>query len=118
LAHVLAHELAHLIQARQGSNILDANKEFDADIVGAAIAVDAGYNPYAMAGVLARIAMVTGTAGLLTQTKFDNMTLLDAHSSLNRRIDAVFQNLQAVCNLPSMSNSCAEVKQLHRPHLP
>lgn len=118
LAHVLAHEIAHLVQARRGSTLLVDNKEFDADIIGAAIAVDAGYNPYAMAGVLARIAMVTGTAGLLTQITFDNMTIQDAHSSLNRRIDAAFHNLQAICELPQMTEVCVEIKRLHRPHLP
>lgn len=118
LAHVLAHELGHLIQVRRGSNMLDPNKEFDADIIGGFIAVGAGYNPYALAGWLARAAMVTGTADLRTQTFFDNMTIVDAHSSINNRISSAFENLKKVCTLPGMAPVCGDIKRLNRPHLP
>jgi predicted Zn-dependent protease len=70
------------------------DKEFDADIVGAVLAVGAGFNPYALAGWLARAAMVTGTADLRSaaQAEFDSMLLIDAHSSINQRITEAFNN--------------------------
>lgn len=120
LAHILGHELGHIIQFRRGYNVMVEDKEFDADIVGAVLAVGAGFNPYALAGWLARAAMVTGTADLRSaaQAEFDSMLLIDAHSSINQRITEAFNNLRKVCQFPGMTSACEDIKRLHRPNLP
>lgn len=122
MAFVLGHELGHIYQARnRGSLTFHANKERDADVWGTYFALGAGFDPYAMSGALAKLSMVTGTAGFLPQTQlyFDNLLIPEAHGSFNERIATVFNALQAGCSYSvEAQRTCNEYKRAFHPHLP
>lgn len=87
LGWIVAHEVGHQVQFRNGKLQYDpSNVETDADIIGLQLCLDAGFDPYAAAGALAKMAMVSGTSGLTAQTATDhNVTIgLDQHLSLER----------------------------------
>ena len=116
LAFVVGHELGHIYQQRTGSFVFNSNPEFDADIWGTMLALISGYDAYAGAGALAKLAMATGTAGLATQ--FEQQLSSDAHKSFNTRISEVYTMLQFTCSLPEMKSACALYKGILHPHLP
>ncbi len=117
LAWALAHEFGHIYQQRNGGMLkYHPNREFDADIWGFFISLIAGYDPYAAAGTLAKLAMATGEAGLTTQ--FEQQNAADAHKSFNERLATVFQAMKFVCAQTAMASVCAEYKSAIHPHLP
>lgn len=117
LAWVIAHELGHIYQQRTGLRVhYLTNPEFDADIWGTIISLVAGYDPYAAAGALAKLAMATGRAGLTDQ--FEDQLAADAHKSFNTRIDTVYDALTIGCVYPGASTFCTLYKSLIHPHLP
>lgn len=118
MAAVIGHELVHIYQQRNGGErTFHTNPEFDADMGGTWLAVAAGYDPYALAGTLAKLSMATGTAGLSTQ--FEMQSAADAHKSFNERIAATFEMLVGVCNKDAASRAaCAEYKKIMHPNLP
>jgi hypothetical protein len=117
LAWALAHELGRIYQQRTGRLDNDpTSPEFDADIWGVVLTTFAGYDPYASAGALAKLAMATGRAGLTTQ--FEDQLAADAHKSFNTRIDTVYDSLVLACRYPTMQSFCSEYKLLVHPHLP
>lgn len=122
IAFVLGHELGHIYQARHGNSLtFDPNKERDADIWGTFFALGAGFDPYAMSGALAKLSMVTGTAGFLSQTQsyFDNLLIPEAHGSFNDRIANVFSTLQRGCSSSAeIQRLCNDYKRAFHPHLP
>jgi predicted Zn-dependent protease len=76
IAWIVAHELGHQIQFRiKGGQPVFANVtsdiETDADIVGMLLSMEAGYDPYAAAGALAKLAMGTAHASPLDQKMVD-----------------------------------------------
>ncbi len=118
LAFIIAHELGHVNQSRKQALLFyPGNIEFDADIFGMMTAIGAGYDPYAGAGALAKLAMVTGSAGLVTQ--FESQLSPDAHKSFNERIESMFTLLNLVCSQnPVTSQQCSTYKAIHHPHFP
>lgn len=117
LAFVLAHEIGHIYQQRTGRLDFDrTNREFDADIWGAILSLSAGYDPYAAAGALAKLAMATGRAGLATQ--FEEQLASDAHKSFNTRLENIFDTLRLACSHPSVRSSCEKYKRFVHPNLP
>lgn len=116
LAFVAGHELAHIYQQRTGIQEFHDNPEFDADIFGTILALVAGYDAYAAAGTLAKLAMATGSAGLSTQ--FEQQLSSDAHKSFNTRISEVYNMLKLACSFPEVAPSCKLYKSILHPHLP
>ena len=116
LAYVVGHELGHIYQQRTGRQEFHPNPEFDADIWGALLALMAGYDAYAAAGALAKLAMATGTAGLSTQ--FEQQLAADAHKSFNTRINEVYASLVFMCSLEEARAACQTYKSILHPHLP
>lgn len=117
LAFVLAHEIGHIYQQTRGRRDWDpTNPEFDADIWGAILCLTAGYDPYAAAGTLAKLAMATGRAGLATQ--FEDQLASDAHKSFNTRLENIFDTLRLACSHPSVRSFCEDYKRFVHPNLP
>jgi hypothetical protein len=116
LAQVIAHELGHIYQQRTRRLEYNENPEFDADVWGLFLALGAGYDPYAMAGSLAKLAMVTGRSGLTQQ--FEDQVSGDAHQSFNTRLENLYDTLQIVCSLPGVKSACEEYKGVFHPTFP
>jgi hypothetical protein len=117
LAFVVAHELGHIVQQRTGIQLFHENEEFDADMWGALLALEAGYDPYGAAGALAKLAMATGSAGLMSQ--FEQQLSADAHKSFNTRLEEVYHFLVMVCNVNDETRAaCRDYKRIMHPHLP
>lgn len=72
LAFVVGHELGHVAQFQHGNTLSVANTEQDADLFAMTLMILAGFDPYASAGALAKLNMMTGTPGLLAPT-FDDL---------------------------------------------
>ena len=116
LAFVVAHELGHIYQQRTGKFEFDINPERDADEWGVLLSLGAGYDPYAAAGVLSKLAMATGSADLIKQQFFENLLLVDAHGSFNQRIATAYSFIEAGCR--STPDVCSVVKSVYHPHFP
>lgn len=117
MAHVLGHELGHIVQYRTGLFPFHPNPEFDADVWGTILALEAGYDPYAAAGALAKLSMATGTASLTAQ--FEAQLSSDAHKSFNERLENVYETLVFACNSgPSIQAVCRQYKDVFHPNLP
>ncbi len=118
LAAVIGHEMGHIIQMQTGNQADDpANREFDADIKAAILALFSGYDPYAAAGALAKLAMATGTAGLTTE--FGGQLAPDAHNLFNARLENVYQNLVRACNSSlRVKQACDTSRNLVHPGFP
>ncbi len=118
LAHVVGHELGHIFQQLTGKRSwYPENAELDADIWGTLFAMGAGYDAYAAAGSLAKLAMATGRAGLASQL-FEDVSTVDAHRSFNTRLDAVYDFLTLLCASDIGRPFCQEYKRILHPHLP
>jgi predicted Zn-dependent protease len=93
------------------------NRESDADIWGLILSMSAGYDPYAAAGTLAKLAMAAGKAGLTRQ--FEDELSSDAHKSFNSRLDFVFDSLFIACNSSAAAKAnCDEYKRIAHPNFP
>jgi hypothetical protein len=111
------HELGHIIQYKtQKLAFVPTNIEEDADEYGVLLSLASGYDPYGGAGALAKLAMASGDAGLVSQA-FDNISG-DPHGSFNNRLSLMFTYMQVACALPQAQASCAEYKSIVHPHLP
>lgn len=120
LGFVVGHELGHIIQGQAGLVFNPGNAELDADQYGMLLALVAGYDPYGAAGALSKLAMASGTAGLVSQN-FDNLSALaggDIHGSFNNRLQLLFEDMQDLCSLPSAQSACNSYKSAVHPHLP
>ena len=115
LAFIVGHELGHVAQLQHGKTLLIADKEQDADFFGMTLMVYAGFDPYAGAGALAKLSMVTGQAGLLSPA-FDD--LADPHASITSRIDSMFATLNLTCAQPALSLYCGAYKSVIHPNFP
>ena len=120
LAFVVGHELGHIVQARTLKLAFSSNIEIDADQYGMLLGLIAGYDPYGGAGALAKLAMASGTAGLLDQN-FDSLLQAvgaDLHGSFDNRLALIFQNMQQICGIPAYQRFCSAYKNEIHPHLP
>jgi hypothetical protein len=118
LAWAVGHEMGHIIQFNTPGKLpfFSADIENDADAWGMFISLNAGYDPYAAAGTLAKLAMATNDAGLVAQN-FDNMSG-DLHGSFNNRIQLVYSTLQLVCNNRAAQPICSAYKSVVHPDFP
>ena len=117
LAFVIGHEIGHIFQQRARSFRFDSRSEYDADFWGAVLSIGAGYDPYAIAGALAKLSMASGRSGLISQFE-DELSGDNIHKSFNERLSNVFEMLQFVCSLPQMNSECAKYKSQFHPNLP
>jgi hypothetical protein len=124
IAFIVAHELGHQIQYRTRSLVFPLvdgnNPETDADIVGMVLSLSAGFDPYAAAGAIGKLAMGTGTAGLQAQAYQDTEVSLgvDPHLSWGTRINNLWTLLNAACAAPPVSATCQQYKNLVHPDFP
>jgi Peptidase family M48 len=118
LAFIIGHALGHIIQAKTQQLVLvPFNAEADADQYAVLFALGAGFDPYAGAGALGKLLMVSGPGSLLAQN-FDNLTT-DPHTSFNNRLPILFTDLQTICSSSTtLQNLCAQYKILIHPDLP
>lgn len=113
VAFVVGHEMGHVLQRRMGSLLFDRNAEIDADFWGFILGLLAGYDPYAAAGALAKLAMATGQAGLIQQ--FENQISGEAHQSFNTRLQVLMSSVQSAC--AQISDVCTLYKSIFHPDL-
>ncbi len=115
LAFIVGHELGHVAQFQHGNTLLTANAEQDADLFAMMLMIRAGFDPYAGAGALAKLNMLTSQAGLLAST-FDHLS--DPHASFNTRLDSMFATLTLACAQPALSGYCGAYKFVIHPDFP
>jgi hypothetical protein len=115
LAFVVGHELGHIAQLQRGGTLVIAEKEQDADLFGVLLMLNAGFDPYAGAGALGKLSMLTGHAGILAAAIDD---LADPHGSFNARIDLMFSTLNLACSQAAVSLYCGAYKSLIHPSFP
>ena len=115
LAWIIAHELGHIYQASNGLQFFTTNSEIDADIYATFANLFSGYDPYAGAGVLGKLAMASGSTSLIIQI-FEN--LLDPHTSFSNRIGTIFAVIEIVCDSEEARTGCQVYHDIVHPHLP
>jgi hypothetical protein len=116
LAFIAGHELGHVAQQRHGKNLGLANAEQDADLFAMILMITAGFDPYAGAGALAKLNMVSGQAAGLLSPAFDD--LADPHASFSARLDLMFNTLSQACAQPAMAGLCGAYKSVIHPNFP
>jgi predicted Zn-dependent protease len=118
LASIIGHELGHIYQQRNGGLLsFGSNSEEDADIWGVLLAMKSGYDPYGIAGALGKLAMATGTAGLMTQWELDASN--NVHPSINTRLENVYYSFSTACNSSAdVKAICDAYKNKYHPHFP
>ena len=123
LAFTVAHEIGHVIQFRTNNEkLVNPNLELDADFMGLMLSLIAGYDPYAGAGTLAKLAMANGQTSLRTQYTQDLTRIADrtgtVHGSFSNRLDQLFNSIQELCQFPGLDDFCTEYRRKFHPHLP
>jgi hypothetical protein len=123
IAFIVAHELGHQIQFRMGRLVYgnpDNDAETDADIVGMILAMSAGYDPYAAAGALAKLAMGDGQSSPLSQAIDDVKVSLGVatHPSYGTRINNLWTLLVQACNTAAVNATCQQYKSAIHPDFP
>jgi hypothetical protein len=116
LAAVIGHEMGHVAQYREGGTLWEMNPERDADVRGTILALGAGYDPYALAGALAKLEMASGTASLMTQ--WESFSSGEIHGSFNDRLATVYDTLSYICDSSTVGPYCAQYRDVFHPHLP
>jgi hypothetical protein len=112
VAAIVAHELGHVIQFRTGMPLSEAG----ADAMGTMLLLSAGYDPYAMLGMLGRLQAAAGAPGLLGQLLRE---FTDTHGSFPTRISTVMDMLNVLCtSSPDAKAVCQLWKGLFHPHFP
>ena len=115
LAFILGHELAHIARFQTGRIVAYQNPEHDADFVGLFVLLLGGYDPYGGAGALAKLAMATNSANLVSQSVIDHF---DLHGSINTRIQLMFDSINIICNSTQGRDYCQQYKRFVHPTLP
>ena len=121
LAFIIAHEMGHIYQQRTGNLAWNKDPEWDADQWGLLAELLAGYDPYAGAGALGKLAMATATAGLQAQLMqgWEQMTGADAHGSFAQRIDNLTTFVETICGYSQpLQAACQSYKSVVHPHFP
>jgi hypothetical protein len=118
LGFVLAHEMAHIIQQRTGKwFFVPGNVELDADRMGVLISLLAGFDPYAGAGALSKIAMVSNQADLVSQVFLAE--LFDIHKSINTRIASMYDSIKVMCaSSADVAKFCEDYRKQIHPNFP
>lgn len=112
VAAIVAHELVHIMQYRLG---VPAD-ELEADNVGTLLLLMAGYDPYAMLGMLGRLQAASGSPDLLGQLLRE---YTDKHGSFPTRIAASLEALKSMCSSsPEVQENCKLYKSVVHPHFP
>ena len=122
LAFIAAHELGHVIQSHSATlpyaqfdlKFVPSNAEWDADIWGLILSLEAGYDPWSGTGALGRLMTAsTGVATGLLAANFDGIN--DPHGSLFQRLGNIWNSLVTAC---SQTQACAQYKAIFHPHFP
>lgn len=123
LAFIAAHELGHVIQSHSAIlpltqfdlKFVPTDREWDADIWGLLLSLEAGYDPWSGTGALGRLltASTGPNLGLLAPA-FDGLN--DPHGSLLQRLDNIWNFLEFVC--AQVPQACAQYKSVFHPHFP
>ena len=120
LAFFAAHELGHVIQSHSATlgvaqldlKFVPADREWDADLWGLILSLEAGYDPWSGTGALGRL--YTAGNGLLAPN-FDGISG-DPHGSLLQRLDNILNALEQACS--GSPATCAQYKAIFHPHFP
>jgi hypothetical protein len=113
VASVIAHELGHAHQSMPGAEKFDPDIELDADLFSMFALLFSGYDVYAPAGSLGKLATAVAQTGIVAQG-FDNLT--DPRRSFNRRMEQLVINIQTVRGgAPSI---CKYLHNIFHPHVP
>ena len=116
LAFIIGHELGHVYQFRTGEQFYHPdNAELDADVWGLWLSLLSGYDPYAGAGALAKMAMVAGRADLASQYLVQILHG-DEHGSFNERLDFIYDNIVDLCK--EARAACTDYRKIFHPHFP
>ena len=114
LAFIIGHELGHVYQFRTGEQRYNPdNAELDADTWGLWLSLLSGYDPYAGAGALAKLAMVHGSAGLISQWL---QQITSVHGSFNERLDYIYDTIVDICKEQQVA--CNSYRKFFHPHFP
>ena len=116
LAFIIGHELGHVYQFRTGERIFDPNRELDADVWGLFLSLFAGYDPYAVAGTLAKMVMANGQADLQSQYTLEFSRT--EHGSFNNRLDHIYDIITDFCSSDVGFEVCNLYREIFHPHLP
>lgn len=110
LAFVIAHELGHIFNARNGFPV---NEPF-ADSFGMEAVLLAGYDPYGTGGALGRLLFVAQRGFLVIG--FDDLT--DPQQSFTTRLNTLYGELITICNNEQNNSLCSDERRILHPHLP
>ena len=114
LAFIIGHELGHVYQFRTGERRFNPdNAELDADAWGLWLSLLSGYDPYAGAGALAKLAMVHGDAGLISQWL---QQITSVHGSFNERLVSIYDSVVDICE--EEQDFCNSYRAVFHPHFP
>ena len=116
---MVGHELGHIYQQRTGKFVFNTDKEWDADYWGLWMAMVAGYDPYAAAGVFGKLGMATGTANLGILNWENYQPAATAHSSFSTMINNLTAMIESLCSSSTaIQNACNQYKSLVHPYFP
>ena len=117
LAFLIGHELGHVYQFRTGERRFDPdNAELDADVWGLFLSLIAGYDPYAGAGMLAKMEMANGRADLQSQY---TQEITSVYGSFNNRLDHIYTTIENFCSFDTETRAtCDQYREIFHPHLP
>jgi hypothetical protein len=115
VAYVIAHALGHAHQRLAGNNF-DPNVELDADQFSLFGLLFTGYDTYAAAGALGKLAVASEQSGLVSPL-FDNLHE-DPHKSFTTRMGLIMGESQTVCGLPQAADLCGMQQSLFHIHMP
>ena len=113
LAFAIGHELGHVYQFRSGKQDFSRNPELDADAWGLFFAFSSDYDPYAGAGVLSKLEMVSGRSDLNSQYVQE---ITGVYPSLNTRLDHIYNTIQEFCD--AGEEACEDFRNIFHPHFP
>ena len=113
LAFAIGHELGHVYQFRTGKQDFSRNPELDADAWGVFFAFSSDYDPYAGAGTLAKLEMVSGRADLNSQYLQE---ITSVYLSFNTRLDHIYDTIQDFCD--AGESACEDFHNIFHPHIP
>ena len=104
-----------MYQFRTGKRIFDPNRELDADVWGLFLSLLAGYDPYAVAGTLAKMVMANGQADLQSQYTLE-FSRISEHGSFNNRLDHIYDTIVDICKEQQVA--CNSYREFFHPHFP
>lgn len=115
LAFAIAHELGHIYQASHGLTFYPGEPELDADLFATTALLFSGYDPYAGAGVLGKLGMISKRTDIISQ-RFDN--IFDIHTSFVNRLANIFEEIELLCAYEPLKDFCNSYRDDVHPHMP